>query len=151
MRSFFPDLTIATQSLQVYRHRQSNHYTESKMQLLDSSWTHLKMLDHVTQALRQLHWLPIMQRVNYKLCTLMHSIHTGQCPKYLADTVRAVAINPSRPGLRSSSTAHYQKPRCRSAVGERAVSYAGPLAWNALPSSLHNIHDHKQFRKRLKP
>src|SRR5258706_12492504 len=108
------------------------------------------MRDHITQALCQLHWLPIAQRVNYKLCTMMHSIHTGQCPKYLADTVRAVAINPSRPGLHSSSTAHYQKPRCRSAVGERAFSYAGSIAWNALPSSLHNIAVHKQLIKRLR-
>ena len=110
----------------------------------------LKMRDHVTPALRQLHWLPVHLRVDFKLCTLMHAVHTGQCPTYLAGTVHAAADNPTRIGLRSADTALYRKPRCDSALGERAFSYAGPLAWNALPPALHGIHDRKQFRKALK-
>lgn len=110
----------------------------------------LRMNEHVTPALRQLHWLPVDMRVNYKLCTMMHSIHTGQCPTYSADMVRSVAANSTRSGLRSADTAQYQQPRCRTAIGKRAFSYAGPHAWNALPTSLHNITDSKQFRKQLK-
>jgi hypothetical protein len=110
----------------------------------------LRMNDHVTPALRQLHWLPVDRRVDFKLCTMMHSIHTGQCPTYLADMVRAVAVNQTRSGLRSADTAQYIKPRCRTDIGKRAFSYAGPLAWNDLPSSLHCITDSKLFRKQLK-
>jgi hypothetical protein len=37
--------------------------------------------DHVTLALYELHWLPVQQRVIFKLifklCVLMHLIHTG--------------------------------------------------------------------------
>ena len=65
----------------------------------------LRMNEHVTPALRQLHWLPVDRRVDFKLCTMMHSIHTGQCPTYLADMVRAVAVNQTRSGLRSADTA----------------------------------------------
>ena len=110
----------------------------------------LRMSDHVTPALKQLHWLPVDRRVEFKLCTMMHSIHTGQCPTYSADMVRAVAANQTRSGLRSANTARYQEPRCRTEIGKRAFSYAGPHAWNTLPSSLHNITDSKQFRKQLK-
>ena len=110
----------------------------------------LRMNDHVTPALRQLHWLPVDRRVDFKLCIMMHAIHTGQCPTYSADMVRAVAVNQTRSGLRSADTAQYQKPRCRTEIGKRAFSYAGPLAWNALPPSLHSITDSKHFRKRLK-
>jgi len=39
--------------------------------------------DHVTPALKQLHWLPIKSRIVYKLCLLMHNIHTGRAPQYL--------------------------------------------------------------------
>jgi hypothetical protein len=88
----------------------------------------LRMNDHVSPALRQLHWLPIDRRVDFKLCTMMHSIHTGRCPTYSADMVRAVAVNQTRSGLRSADTAQYQKPRCRTEMGKRAFSYAGPLA-----------------------
>jgi len=110
----------------------------------------LRIRDHVTPALRQLHWLPVHHRVNFKLCTMMHAIHTGQCPAYLSDTVQAVADNPTRAGLRSADTAAYRKPKCNTAIGQRAFSFAGPLAWNALPSALHDIADRRQFRKRLK-
>ena len=67
----------------------------------------LRTNEHVTPALKQLHWLPVDRRVDFKLCTMMHSIHTGQCPTYLADMVRAVAVNQTRPGLRSADTAQY--------------------------------------------
>src|SRR5664279_1116877 len=80
----------------------------------------LKMRDHVTPALRQLHWLPVHLRIKFKLCVMMHAIHTGQCPTYLADTVQAVADNPTRSGLRCSGKATYRNPRYSSSIGERA-------------------------------
>jgi hypothetical protein len=43
--------------------------------------------------------------VDFKLCTMMHSIHTGQCPTFSSDMVRAVAIHQMRSGLRSTDTA----------------------------------------------
>jgi len=60
-----------------------------------------------------------------------------------------VAVNQMRSGLRSADTAQYIKPRCRTEIGKRALSYAGPLAWNDLPPSLHCITDSKRFRKHL--
>jgi hypothetical protein len=36
----------------------------------------LKTRDHITPALMELHWLPIKQRISYKLCILVHkSLH----------------------------------------------------------------------------
>jgi len=35
--------------------------------------------DHVTPALRKLHWLPIPRRITYKL---MHQMHSGCSPSY---------------------------------------------------------------------
>jgi len=78
----------------------------------------------------------------------MHSIYTGQCPTYSSDMVRAVAVNQMRSGLRSTPVRHraqYIKPRCRTEIGKRAFSYAGPLAWNDLPPSLHCINESKRL------
>ena len=36
----------------------------------------LKSRDHVKPAFRELHWLPVEQRIFYKLCLIMHLIHT---------------------------------------------------------------------------
>jgi hypothetical protein len=35
--------------------------------------------DHVTPSLIQLHWLPVHYRVQFKLCSFMHSIHNQCC------------------------------------------------------------------------
>ena len=43
----------------------------------------LRQHDHVTPSLRKLHWLPIKSRIVYKLCLLMHNIHT--CLLYTSD------------------------------------------------------------------
>jgi len=34
--------------------------------------------DHIADGLRQLHWLPVEARIRYKLCLLMHMVHTGR-------------------------------------------------------------------------
>ena len=40
--------------------------------------------------------------------------------------------------------------RLRTKFGERAFSYAGPAAWNALPEDICANHDRAVFRKQLK-
>jgi len=110
----------------------------------------LRSRDHVTPALQQLHWLPIDYRITYKLCLIMHLVHTKRAPQYLSDSVQTVARSSSRPGLRSSNTAVYVKPRCKTKFGERGFSHAGPTAWNSLPHHLHHISDTGLFKRRLK-
>ena len=43
----------------------------------------LKPRDHVTPVLRELHWLPVVPRVEYKLCLLVHKALFGQAPDYI--------------------------------------------------------------------
>jgi len=53
-------------------------------------------------------------------------------------------------GLRSADTAAYAKPRTRTSFGERDFCFAGPVAWNSLPSHLHSISDTIVFKHKLK-
>ena len=76
--------------------------------------------DHITSTLRDLHWLPVKYRVQYKMCLMMHMVHIGRSPRYISisELVTATASLPSSRNLRS-------------AVGNRyKISYAGPVAWN---------------------
>jgi len=41
--------------------------------------------DHITPVLRQLHWLPVRQRVTFKIAGLVHQSLAGAAPAYLAD------------------------------------------------------------------
>jgi len=110
----------------------------------------LRLRDHVTPALQQLHWLPIDYRIFYKLCLIMDFVHTNHAPQYLSDCVQTVVRSSNRPGLRSSYTAAYAKPRCRIKFGERSFRHAGPTAWNSLPDHIHQINDTSLFKRRLK-
>ena len=86
-----------------------------------------------------------------KLCLIMHLVHTiKRAPQYLSDSVQTVARSSSRPGLRSSNTAVYTRPRCRTKFGERGFSHAEPTAWNSLPHHLHVISDTGLFKRRPK-
>ena len=110
----------------------------------------LKPRDHISSGLQQLHWLPVRYRVQYKLCTLMYSVHHGQSPAYIQNLVGTVLSQSSRSGLRSASTTNYMLPRLRTKFGERAFSHAGPAAWNALPHELRDITTFSLFKKKLK-
>ena len=106
--------------------------------------------DHVTSTMRDLHWLPLEQRIIYKLCSLMHLVNTGHSPQYLQELVTLTSDIPSRSRLRSAGNRRYETPATRLKIGERCFSFAGPAAWNSLPAALHDIRDHRVFKRYLK-
>jgi hypothetical protein len=94
--------------------------------------------------------LAISYRVQFKLCSFMHSIHNGRSPAYLTDIVQATSTRSSCSGLRSAATTNYILPRLRTKFGERAFSHAGPATWNALPPDLCDIPVSTTFKRQLK-
>ena len=106
--------------------------------------------DHITPALKELHWLPVNQRITYKLCLMMHLIHTQRYPDYMRDLVSMTATSATRTGLRSASGLSYQRPRVRTKFGERAFSSSGPSAWNSLPIHLQTTTNTNTFKRLLK-
>jgi len=47
--------------------------------------------DHITPVLRQLHWLPVRRRVEFKLACLVRQALCGQMPTYLADDIHLIS------------------------------------------------------------
>jgi len=68
---------------------------------LDDFLTGASRRDHISPVLRSLHWLPVKQRVDYKLATLVHKSLRGQAPSYLIDDCQLIA-DTERPQLRSA-------------------------------------------------
>jgi hypothetical protein len=110
----------------------------------------LRPYDHITPAFIELHWLPVRQRIIYKLCLLVHKTITGQAPSYLSELIHSVADIPSRASLRSAVTTDINTPRTRLRFGERAFSVAGAKHWNSLPADLRVTADTAAFKKQLK-
>src|SRR5664279_822435 len=107
--------------------------------------------DHVTPALRGLHWLRVSERKTFKLCVIMHSVHTGHSPVYLSNMAEATADLPSRCRLRSArQSSLYELPILKLKFGERSFSFAGPAARNSLPTFLQEITNTDTFKQYLK-
>ena len=95
--------------------------------------------DHVTSLLRDRHWLPVKQRVEYKLCTIVHRCLYGDAPSYLVDLIKPSAAASARVGLRSAELMTVAVPCMLSSLGDRSFATTGPRAWNKLPSKKYNI------------
>jgi len=99
----------------------------------------LRPRDHVSSAQRDLHWLPIEQRIVYKLCfcpdaCCSHRNRAGV--GYIRDLVTPVSHLGRRAHLgftfyllRSAAAGLYDVPRTRTLIGSGAFSVAGPKAW----------------------
>ena len=100
--------------------------------------------DHITPVLHSLYWLPVDFRITFKLCLLMHLVHTGRSPSYLTEIVQLTPSLPNRSRLRTAETNLALK------FGERAFSHAGPAVWKKLPATLHSIMATRTFKRQLK-
>ena len=78
--------------------------------------------DHVTSLLRDRHWLPVKQRVEYKLCMMVHRCLYGDAPSYLADLITPSAAATVRPGLRSAASSTVAVPRTTSSLEDRSFA-----------------------------
>lgn len=85
-------------------------------------------------SLKELHWLPVLQRTHFKsLCIVFKALH-GLGPKPLQNKFEWYV--PTR-SLRSSSANLVNVPRFRrTRFGGRAFSSAATRLWNELPSNL---------------
>lgn len=107
--------------------------------------------DHITPVLRDLHWLPIRQRIEYKLSSVVHKCLHGQAPTYLSDVCIPVSSLPARQNLRSAQAGSLYIPRFKTNMGSRAFNISGPTVWNSLPESLRDPHlSLPCFQNRLK-
>ena len=110
----------------------------------------LRPRDHVTSALKELHWLPIVQRIEYKLCLLVHKSIVGHAPVYINSLLTALADVPSCSALRDATKGNFVVPRTRLKLGERAFCVAAPQAWNRLPTDLKMLRSTPAFKRALK-
>ena len=107
-----------------------------------------KRSDHITPLLMQLHWLPIRERINYKILVMTHRIVNGSAPSYLVNLL--TVYQPVR-SLRSSNTGLLEIPKTRLVkFGDRAFAHAGPCLWNDLPRELRAEESEPTFKKKLK-
>ena len=91
----------------------------------------------LTLHAHDLHWLPIHQRITYKLCTIVYKCLHGVAPSYLTEMSVPVAASTGRRCLRSAARGDLMVPRTRTITyGSRSFAVSGPRVWNDLPPTL---------------
>ena len=93
--------------------------------------------DHITPLLMELHWLPVEQRINFKILLITYRALNGQAPSYISDLLSY--YRPAR-SLRSSTQNLLRNPYNLKNYGGRSFAVAAPCLWNALPMAIKSWH-----------
>lgn len=130
----------------------ANEAALNKLQVIQNTAARLVLNAPARTASRpllyQLQWLPIRERVRFKVCCIIHKALANIGPSYLIEKFHPYI--PQR-SLRTSSQSLLVIPRAKRArQGEKSLACRGPRLWNALPLHLRQCTEHLHFRKLLK-
>ena len=90
-----------------------------------------RKLDNVTPLLIKLHWLPVRQRIVFKIFLYTFKALHGVTPTYLAELISPYV---PRRALRSTDQLLLEQPMHElKSVGLTAFSVCMPYLWNSLP------------------
>ena len=101
----------------------------------------------ITTSLHDLHWLPVRQRVIFKLAVVTYKAVRLQQPPYLSNLVNFYV--PAR-NLRSTSQQLLTVARSRTVTAGKAFRHSAPAVWNSLPYDIRNCDSLSTFRRSLK-
>jgi len=103
---------------------------------------------HITPILRELHWLPVLQRITFKILLLVYKAVNNIGPKYLCDLIKPYV--PTR-RLRSASQGLVHVPSVNSnLIKNSAFSVVGPQLFNSLPLHVRLSPSVDTFKRNVK-
>ena len=102
---------------------------------------------HITPILKELHWLPVTQRIVFKLMLTVYKCVNEIAPVYLSELLENYA--PTRT-LRSANMQLLQEHKSNRSWGDRSFTIAAPRLWNKLPINIRTAKNITIFKKLLK-
>jgi len=109
----------------------TSEYNLDRLQRVQNRLAHvvLPFLAGATEARRELHWLPVIQRITFKLATITYKARRSGQPVYLTNSLHKYL--PTR-NPRSASALLLQQPPATTVFSSRASPVAAPSVWNSL-------------------
>ena len=95
------------------------------------------MITCITPVLKDLHWLPVKGRINYKILLLTFKALHGLAPSYITELISV--YKPKRTLRSSKELLLSTQPFNLKTYGYRCFSVSAPVLWNSLPSSIRGI------------
>lgn len=104
--------------------------------------------DHISPVRQDLHWLPIKERIVFKILLIMYKCVNNMAPTYLSEFIVEKDYNMQ---TRSMTNEELQVPKTNlKSFGDRAFSVCGPLEWNRLPVDIRHASSVDTFKRRIK-
>ena len=102
---------------------------------------------HITPLLVQLHWLPVKERINFKILLITFKALHGLAPSYISDLI-SIKRSPYY-SLMSNEELLLNPPKCKTLVtlGDRAFVAAAPKLWNSLPRNVRGAATIDSFKR----
>ena len=121
-----------------------NEYELNRLQKLQNSFARLifgrRKSDHVSDLFEKLHWLPVKQRIIFKILLLVFKVFTNSSPLYINECLTIL----------DHENRVLKVKTFNSSYGERAFCNYAPKLWNALPEYLRKSVTISYFKKQLK-
>jgi len=107
-----------------------------------------KKYDHITQLLRELHWLRVSERIDFQLAVIVYRCLHGQGLQYLAAELYRASDRNTGSRMRSSSMVSLIVPRTKyPTIGDRAFPLAAGRVWNCLSPTVTSSTSLLTFKK----
>ena len=98
-----------------------------------------------------LHWLPIKQRINFKIAVLTYKALHQQAPCYITSMCHLASDSSGLICHRSATNSELIPASWNSVFyGKRSFYYAAPKVWNSLPVFTRHQNSFAAFTKDLK-
>ena len=109
----------------------------------------LKKRDHITETLRDLHWLPVDERIVFKINLTTFLTLNGSAPRYLEDNFKF--YHQSRTLRSTRDHLRLEEPNFKMITyGQREFTVAAPRLWNKLSLEIRACSDVNLFKSKLK-
>lgn len=114
--------------------------------------TNKRKFDSITSDLIELHWLPIKQRIDFKILLLVFKSIHKQTPDYISSMLQLKpAERPRRTTSTSAPSPQFFEHRTKLVTfADRSFSCYAPRIWNRLPESIQCTTSIDTFKKLLK-
>ena len=125
---------------------------KNKIQIMQNKciWYCLQLdkMTHISKnKFETLNWLPVKDRFNQSINSIVFKYFTKQCPSYLNEVFELASPN----NLRTRN--RYLKLICpfrKTNMGQNALSFIGPSIWNKTPEVLKKTNSINTFKHNLK-
>ena len=112
--------------------------------------TNTPRYNHITPVLYSLHWLPVKERIKYKILIMSFKAIHGLAPNYICSLV--TVQQPSSYSLRRNSELLIKPYSIKTlkTLGDRAFSVAAPSIFNSLPKNIRYEDNFNKFKSLIK-